>query len=164
VRNWLQQPNTAGATFIDLFSGPGRVRIRDSSDVLDGSPLVAWQQSVSTKAQFTQVYVADAHPALADAAAKRLSAVGAPVHFAFLDPFSLGVLPFEVIRKLARLKRMDILIHVSVQDRNRNLRKCTKKSASQLDTFAPGCVSTLATWIAQICRCGRESSSTGEVC
>ena len=60
------------------------------------------------------------------------------LHFAFLDPYSLGALPFDVIRKLARLERMDILVHVSVQDLNRNLRKYAKKSESQLDAFAPG--------------------------
>jgi three-Cys-motif partner protein len=160
-KKWLQKRNTAGATYIDLYSGPGRVRLRESTDVLDGGPLVAWRQAVEAKAPFTQVFVADAHAALAEAARKRLEVAAAPVevevgeaaatlnrilpklnpyalHFAFLDPYSLGALPYEVIRKLAQLERMDILIHVSVQDLNRNLRKYANKSASQLDTFAPG--------------------------
>jgi len=129
--------------------------------VLDGSALVAWRQSVERKAPFTQMFVADAHPALCDAATKRLRAAGAPVHaetglasatvdrvvplldpfalhFAFLDPFNLAALPFEVIRKVATLKRMDILIHVSAQDINRNLRRYIKNPSSPLDFFAPG--------------------------
>jgi three-Cys-motif partner protein len=106
------------------------------------------------------MHVSDAHPALAEAARVRLAAAGAPVmpdvgkaaetvdriisrlnkwalHFAFVDPYSLGLLEFEIIRKLATLNRMDILIHVSVQDMNRNLRKYIKKQGSALDVFAP---------------------------
>jgi three-Cys-motif partner protein len=160
-KKWLQKANTAGATYIDLYCGTGRARVRETDLATEGGPLVAWRQSVASKSGFTQVIVADAHATIAEAAGKRLEAAGAPVHievgdasvtidrvllrlnpyalhFAFLDPYSLGALPFDVIRKLAKLERMDILIHVSVQDLNRNLRKYAKKSASQLDTFAPG--------------------------
>ena len=59
-------------------------------------------------------------------------------HFAFLDPFNLGSLSFEVIQKLARLKHIDILAHVSVLDLNRNLRDYIEKHGSSLDRFAPG--------------------------
>jgi three-Cys-motif partner protein len=160
-RNWLRKKNTAGATYIDLYCGPGRVRIRESTQAQDGGPLVAWSEAERTKAAFTSVFIADANAALADAAEKRLLAAGAPVHvevgeaaatvdrivshlnpnalhFAFLDPYSLGALPFEVVQKLARLRRMDILIHVSLQDLSRNLRRYASASASPLDAFAPG--------------------------
>jgi three-Cys-motif partner protein len=129
--------------------------------VLAGSALAAWRQSVESKAPFTHVFVADADPALCDAVSRRLRAAGAPVHaetglatatvdrvlplldpfalhFAFLDPFNLAALPFEVIRKLAMLKHMDILVHVSAQDINRNLRRYIKNPSSPLDVFAPG--------------------------
>ena len=49
-----------------------------------------------------------------------------------------AVLPYEVIQKLATLKRMDILIHVSAQDINRNLRRHIKNPPSPLDVFALG--------------------------
>lgn len=159
-KKWLAN-GKAGATFIDLFAGPGRVRVRETDQVLDGSPLVAWRQAVEDKAPFTKVFVADAHPALVDAVTQRLRAAGAPVHpevglatdtvdcvvkeldqyalhFAFLDPFNLGALPFEIIRKLAAFQRMDILVHVSAQDINRNLRRFVKSATSPLDDFAPG--------------------------
>jgi three-Cys-motif partner protein len=159
-KKWLAN-GKAGATFTDLLAGPGRVRTRETHQVLDGSAVVAWRQSVESKAPFTEMFVADARPALCDAAAKRLRAIGAPVHaetgpasatvdrvlplldplalhFAFLDPFNLAALPFDVIRKLATLKRMDILIHVSAQDINRNLRRYVKNQSSPLDVFAPG--------------------------
>lgn len=150
----------AGASFIDLFSGPGRVRVKDTGAVMDGSPLVAWRESVRTKTGFTQVHIADADPRLVGAAEARLRRQQAPVyseigfaeatvdrvmpklnksglHFAFLDPYNLGALPFEVIRKLAQLQRMDILIHVSVQDLNRNLLRYVSQASSPLDSFAP---------------------------
>ena len=159
-KRWLAN-GKAGATFTDLLAGPGRVRTRETHQVLDGSALVAWRQSVESKAPFTQMFVADADPVLCDAAARRLIAAGAPVHvetglasatvdrvlplldpfalhFAFLDPFNLAALPFDVISKLATLKRMDILIHVSAQDINRNLRRYIKNPSSPLDVFAPG--------------------------
>lgn len=159
-RRWLKRGD-AGATYIDLFSGPGRVRVRDTPEVLDGSPMVAWRQAVASKAVFTEMHVADASPDLVAAADRRLRTEGALVqalsgvaaetidlilprlnpyalHFAFLDPYSLGVLPFEVVRKLASLDRMDILIHVSSQDISRNLRRYIAAQDSPLDSFAPG--------------------------
>src|SRR5712691_11855021 len=54
----------AGASFIDLFSGPGRVRVKDSGELMHGSALVAWLESLRTSTSFTQVHVADADPRL----------------------------------------------------------------------------------------------------
>jgi three-Cys-motif partner protein len=42
------------------------------------------------------------------------------LHFAFLDPYDLEGLSFDIIRKLSKLK-VDLLIHVSVHDLQRNL-------------------------------------------
>lgn len=151
----------AGATFIDLYSGPGRVRIRDTTEVTHGSPLVAWREAVDGGKAFTQVHVADDNPELLEAVNARLKKNHAPVfletgpaietvdrviskldpdalHFAFLDPYNLDALPFDVIRKFAGLKRMDILIHVSIQDLQRNLQRYIENTNSPLDSFAPG--------------------------
>jgi three-Cys-motif partner protein len=142
------------------------VRIEETKDVLPGSPLVAW--SSSGFGPFTNVYVADAHDDIVKDCAARLAAAGAPIehftgeadktvdeviarldrrsyHFAFLDPFNLGSLSFDVIRKLAALKRMDILAHVSVLDLNRNLRLYIEQQGSSLDRFAPGWRNTVDT-------------------
>jgi len=158
-KGWLKN-GTAGATYIDLFSGPGRVRVKTTGQVCDGGPLVAWRQSLDSNAPFTKMFVSDAHPALSAAAAARLRAAGAPVvdlvgeaastvdavikqlnphglHFAFLDPFKLGVLPFEIINKLSKLQSMDILVHISAHDINRNLRRYIKRADSPIDLFAP---------------------------
>ena len=151
----------AGATFIDLYSGPGRARVRDEIQAIHGSPLVAWHEAVDGGAAFTQIHVADADPQFSEAVDARLKRIHAPVfaetgsaiatvdrvvskldpyalHFAFLDPYNLGDLPFDIIRKLAGLKRMDILIHVSIQDLQRNLRRYIDSENSPLDSFAPG--------------------------
>lgn len=151
----------AGATFIDLYSGPGRVRIRDEGTVTHGSPLVAWHEAVNGGAAFSQMHVADADPQLSEAMGARLKRIRAPVfaetgpatetvdrviskldpyalHFAFLDPYNLKSLPFDIIRKLAGLKRMDILVHVSIQDLQRNLRRYIDSENSPMDVFAPG--------------------------
>lgn len=108
-KKWLKS-GTAGATYIDLFSGPGRIRIRETGVALDGSPLVAWRQAQACGAPFTTIFVADADAVLVDAVHQRLTAASAPVeshaaeagnavdriaerlnpyglHFAFLDPF-----------------------------------------------------------------------------
>ena len=151
----------AGATYIDLYAGSGRLSIRYETLVIHGSPLVAWHESVDGSAPFTQVHVADAKPQLSKAVNARLKKANAPIfaetgpaietvdrvisklhpnalHFAFLDPYNLGDLHFDIIRKLARLERMDILIHISIQDLQRNLQLYVDSENSSLDRFAPG--------------------------
>ena len=150
----------AGATYIDLFSGPGRERIRDTTDIVPGSPLVAWNVSLGGS-PFTEVHVCDADSGIPNAAAARLRNAGASVapevgaathvidrvvsklnpsglHFAFLDPYNLELLPFALIRKLAALERMDILMHVSAYDLQVNLRTYMDRSDSPLDCLRPG--------------------------
>lgn len=161
VRAGFVRAGKAGATYIEPFAGPGRVRIKSNNEITHGSPLVAWRESVRTGAAFTEIHVADADARLIGATEARLQWEGAPVHaetgdaeetvervvrklnryalhFAFLGPYNLAALPFEVIRGLAALKRMDILIHVSVQDLNRNLLRYVEADHSPIDTFAPG--------------------------
>ena len=60
------------------------------------------------------------------------------LHFAFLDPYNLNDLPFSVFEALASLKRIDLLIHVSAQDLQRNLDAYSQSGNSPLDRFAPG--------------------------
>lgn len=152
----------ASRTYIDLYSGPGRSRIRDGGQFIDGSPLVAFEAGAMHGDQFTEFLLADANPAYLDAAEKRLSARGAKVrvfpgeahavvdevigvlnpyglHLALLDPFNLGDLPFSVIERLARVKRMDLLVHVSAMDLKRDLHNYLRADGPKhLDLFAPG--------------------------
>src|SRR5213595_2194526 len=58
VRSRWVGKGKAGASFIDLFSGQGRVRVKDASEVTHGSPLVAWFEAVRTNTGFTQAFAA----------------------------------------------------------------------------------------------------------
>jgi three-Cys-motif partner protein len=159
-KKWLGSKG-AGATYIDLFSGPGRCQILGSGEWIDGGVVAAWKMSVESDAPFTQIYVADLDTVRRDAAVARLKKLGAPVielhgdalaaakdvaaklnphglHFAFLDPFSLEALNFEIIEKLSRFQHMDILVHVSQMDLQRNAVTNAMSSVSAFDSFAPG--------------------------
>src|SRR5690606_3708065 len=57
---------------------------------------------------------------------------------AFLDPFDLANLDFEIIATLAKVKRMDMLIHVSQMDLQRNAVSYAMAEHSAFDKFAPG--------------------------
>ncbi len=150
----------SGATYIDLFCGPGRSRIQETGQIIDGSPIIAAMKAQESGAPFTNVFIADAEEECVEAAGKRLAMRGiaakkfiglaeqtvrdiAPqlepraLHFAFLDPFKLDDIPFSIIEELARLKRMDMLIHVSVMDLQRNLRRYIDEQGGPLDRVAP---------------------------
>ena len=160
VRGKFTGPSNAGATFIDLYSGSGRAYIKGTDTFIDGSPIVGWKASVDCRVPFTGVHINDNNIELLNAAHSRLQRLGAPVtryggesdivakrlaaelnpyalHFALLDPFNL-VLPLEVIRSLSQLKRIDLLIHVSAMDLQRNWGRYTLAEHSPLDEFAPG--------------------------
>lgn len=153
-------PGKAGATYLDLFCGPGRAKVRNG-EFTDGGCVAAWRKSVAGGAPFSQVFIADIDEVRLNAAAERLKQAGAPVtafhgpalqtvesilkrldpyglHFAFLDPFSLGVLDFRIFQKLAKRKRMDILVHLSKMDLQRNLGRNLAADVSAFDAFAPG--------------------------
>jgi len=158
---FLPPRGTGGAAYIDLFSGPGRSVTDPGGDYIDGSPLVAYRAAQQSQTRFSELYFNDVIPANTAALAHRIKALGgaaniynlpaeaavdkvlyalnpAGLHFAFLDPYNLESLPFSIVRKLAQLPRMDMLIHVSVFDLQRNLRRYMEEGAPQLDSFMPG--------------------------
>jgi len=151
----------SGATFIELFCGPGRARIRDTTRIVDGSTLVAAKEAQATRTMFTEIHVADANASFVEANKQRLERCGVQaktyvgrsedtvrdvgrhlnkdgLHLAFLDPFDLKSLPFNVVKCLAGYRRMDLIIHVSLMDLQRNLERYIKNQPSPLDVFAPG--------------------------
>lgn len=153
-------PSKAGTTYIDLFCGPGRSKIK-GGPFIDGSCVAAWRKSVAGKAPFSHMYIADMDEERLNAATKRLRALGAPVaaihgeavetslailsrlepeglHFAFIDPYSLGALDFNIFRTLSRRTRMDMLVHLSKMDLQRNLDENIGSAVSAFDRFAPG--------------------------
>jgi len=161
VRTKFLGPGKAGATYIDLFSGTGKARLRRTGEFIDGSCVAAWKMSVQRGAPFSRVYIADADANRLQAAEERLKRAGAPViaingqaqntirqilsqlnrhalHFAFIDPFNLGAFDFSIMAQLASLKRIDILVHVSKMDLQRNLGFNLTAQQNAFDIFAPG--------------------------
>jgi three-Cys-motif partner protein len=158
-RKFIQ--GTGGASYIDLYCGTGRAVIRDTNEKIDGSPLVAFKCARDGGVPFSQMHIADSTQERCHAAEKRIikegglpaTDVGAAedtvrrivarlnpygLHFAFLDPYNLQDLPFSVIEDLSKLKRIDILMHVSAQDLQRNLHSYTRLGDARLDRFMPG--------------------------
>lgn len=150
----------AGATYFDLFCGSGRSQIRETGKWVDGSAVAAWKISRDGGAPFSTLYISDINKESLDACVTRLRQLEAPVvpihagaidavqqmvasvnryglHFAFIDPYDLKSLDFKIIRALATLKRIDMLIHVSVMDLQRNLLNYLGAPESPLDAFAP---------------------------
>ena len=151
----------SGAAYIDVFSGPGRSKIRTTGRFIDGSPVAAFRKAKGSLAPFTAIHISDADPNLLASATKRLIDLEAPVeatagpasaamprivqqlnpaglHFAFLDPHNLGALSFDLFEILAKLKRIDIVVHVSLSDLQRNADRYTSEAHDQFDKFAPG--------------------------
>jgi three-Cys-motif partner protein len=158
-RKWVM--GTGGATYIDLFCGAGRAVIRETGEVIDGSPLVAVKTARDGGVPFSEIHIADVVEERCRVAEHRLAKIGCSakaeigtadatvlriarklnpygLHFAFLDPYKLEALPFSVIEVLAKFKYIDLLIHVSVQDLQRNLGIYSKSKNGPLDGFAPG--------------------------
>ncbi len=158
-RKFVEGPG--GATYIDLYCGSGRSLIRDTGEKIDGSPLVAFKTARAGGVPFSEIHLADDSEEFCRAAEKRIIAAGGTpttevgpaeqtvirivkrlnphgLHFAFLDPFNLQDLPFSVFETLSKLKRIDVLVHVSAQDLQRNLHSYIGPSDNRLEQFAPG--------------------------
>lgn len=126
--------------FVDLFAGPGRVRLRDTGVVCDGSPLIALKhdfapfskvvlcelatENIAALAHRTAPYAGrveilagDANALIEDIAA-HLPKKG--LNLAFIDPYGLRPLNFATIRRLAELERMDFIINFPTSDIRRN--------------------------------------------
>jgi three-Cys-motif partner protein len=157
---FLPPKGMGGAAYIELFSGPGRSLVDDGHYFIDGSPLVAFNAAKRSGTKFSELHFNDLDSENVDALRQRIANLGgagqfynepastavdritfalnpAGLHFAFLDPYNLESLPFSIIQKLAKLGRMDMLIHVSIFDLQRNLRRYLSEGRV-LDSFMPG--------------------------
>jgi three-Cys-motif partner protein len=164
VRAKFTGGSKAGATYIDLYCGHGRSRIRGSTELVNGSTIVAALAAQSSGHAFSEIHVADIDSTAVKATAARIRAHGitTPVkqyvgaaektaravvrrlgrrglHVMFLDPYNLGNLPPSVLEAFSHLPRVDILIHVSAMDLQRNLEQAIgADEGHQFDVFAPG--------------------------
>jgi three-Cys-motif partner protein len=159
-RKWVQG-NSKSATYVDVFCGSGRSIIRDTGEKIDGSPLVAFKSALAGGVPFSEIHIADQIEERCRAAERRIANAGGSantyigsaditaneivkrlnpygLHFVFLDPYNLQDLPFSVVKAFSSLKYIDLLIHVSVHDLQRNLDLYARSADSPLDRFAPG--------------------------
>lgn len=161
VRSKWLGPHKGGATYIELFCGPGRSRIRKTGEFIEGSCVAAWQASVRGGSPFSQIFLGDADDERRELAVRRLKRIGAPtigisgdaasaakhimrelgpdgLHFVFIDPYNLGAFDFSVIETFADLRYVDMLVHISKMDLQRNTGMNISAQHSAFDHFAPG--------------------------
>jgi three-Cys-motif partner protein len=139
--------------YVDLFAGPGRCRIRNTEEEVDGSPLIA------LKFNFAKYFFLESDVKCSRALAVRVKArapekdvkiipgdcnekideIRPPypsLGTAFIDPTGLSPLAFETIRRLALGRRVDLIInfHEGMGIRM-NIHQHTKKEGGALDSF-----------------------------
>jgi three-Cys-motif partner protein len=157
---FLPPKGNGGATYIELYSGAGRSLIKDTGQIIEGSAVVAFNAARASGSPFSQMHLSDLEAQNSAALARRLKGLGGSptsyvgqasvvvdqvmkainprgLHLAFLDPFNLAQLPFSIIERMLRVQRMDMIIHVSLQDLQRNLDMHSRVGGA-LDIFAPG--------------------------
>ncbi|REG48992.1 three-Cys-motif partner protein [Paraburkholderia sp. BL6669N2] len=114
-----RQKFTSQRTYIDLFAGTGRVKIKHTQTFQDGGPLAAWSIAQQRRGVFSDFFIADANSDFLIACDTRLRGRGAPLkskvgrgdktvdwvlpqlnkrgfHLALLDPFNAGHLHFSI--------------------------------------------------------------------
>ena len=138
---YLPPQGRGGAAYIDLFAGPGRARIRKTGEIVDGTPLIAASHA---RAPFTEILLCDLDEENISCLSQRLSGDARverfhgdantkireivphiPAHglnFALIDPFAPSVLHWATLKRLARFKRMDLLIHFPTGAIKRNFK------------------------------------------
>jgi three-Cys-motif partner protein len=157
---FLPPVGRGGASYIELYSGAGRSLITGTSRIIDGSAAVAFKAARESGHPFSELHLSDIDAQNSSALAQRIKALGGAatsyvgdaeivvdqvmnainpygLHLAFLDPFNLAQLPFSIIERMLRVQRMDMIIHVSLQDLQRNLDEYSRVGGT-LDNFAPG--------------------------
>ena len=145
---------------VDLFCGPGRIQVKGESMTRPGGTHVAWQHSLRDDIAFTSCLIGDLDANRAFACAERLRSIGAPVTafpgaadltvdqvlrqipknalcLAYLDPYNLQYLSFNVIEKLARLPYVDFAVHFSTMDLRRNILMEYSPDRARFDDAAP---------------------------
>lgn len=149
--------NNGNAVFIDLFAGPGKCVIRKENREIDSGGMRALNIK---RVPFNHYIYFDINEANIEALKKR--AVGNhncsvecgdsnilvaqlvanlqksrydKYHFAFIDPFGPDGLKFTTLGELAKLKRMDMLIHFPIGAIQRNWQTWLQKENAILDDF-----------------------------
>jgi three-Cys-motif partner protein len=157
-KKYLVPAGTGGAAYIDLFAGPGRARISETGQVVDGSPLLALNHA---DAPFTDLVLCDLDAANVSALRARTSGRTAKVNVfqgdsnreiakitrvipprglnvALVDPFRPSDLRWSTIEMLAGLDRLDLIVNFGTGFIRRNLFDPTKPDYDKvIDAMLP---------------------------
>src|SRR3989441_11807855 len=147
-------------TYLDLFSGPGYSRVRDTNRVVLGSPMIA----LNLPDQFDYYVFADENTESLDALRTRVSRLGHSVtptyipgdanekvgrvlevisktpskstlSFCFLDPYKLNI-HFQTVQRIAEGRAVDFLILLALYiDANRNIQWYVGDDNPTIDLF-----------------------------
>lgn len=144
--------------YLDLFSGPGFARLRESGKWVLGSPLIA----LSVPDRFDRYILADENAAAIAVLRQRVARMlpdnevqyltgdandraadiireipvsGKVLSFCFLDPYKLNI-SFDTVRALAADRPIDFLILLALHiDANRNLDRYVQEESEVIDRF-----------------------------
>lgn len=138
---FLAPKGRGGAAFIDIFAGPGMLRVRDTGEIREGSPLIAFNHR---EAPFSRLVFCDKDPDNVAALQMRTAGDAGRVkvilgdsnmkvddiaaeipdrgfNIALVDPYALSALKFTTLERLAKFERMDLIVHFPTGDIKRNL-------------------------------------------
>ena len=139
--------------YVDLFAGPGKCWIRGTKEEIDGSPLIA------LKFNFAKYFLVESDEKCCRALAARVKARApekdveitqgdcndeieniklppSSLGLAFIDPTGVSSLAFETIRKLARSRKIDLIINFPEGMGIRmNLHQYTQRERNALNRF-----------------------------
>lgn len=116
--------------YVDLFAGPGRCKIRDTGEEVDGSPLIALKydfakyflfeaDSASCQALETRVRSRSAEKSSkavirnvdCNKGVEEITLPSSSLGLAFIDPTGISQLSFETVRKLCEGRKIDLIIN-----------------------------------------------------
>jgi three-Cys-motif partner protein len=142
-KKYLSPIGQGGAAYIDLFGGPGMALVRESEELIFGSPLVALEHR---EAPFTKLIFCDIdeenvntlrartdrdrdrveiiHGNCNEVAKQVLALVPEyGLNIALIDPFAPSALDWATLEKLGERRRMDFIVNFHTGAIKRNLRK-----------------------------------------
>jgi three-Cys-motif partner protein len=147
--------------YIDPFCGPGRMQTEGELGTRPGGAVVAWRQSQTSGTPFGKILIGDIAQDKVDACAERLRALGAPVEsfvgpaektvlrmigavprgslcLAYIDPYNLALLAHPMLAALAKLRKIDFVVHFSTMDLYRNVDMELDPKRARFDIVSPG--------------------------
>lgn len=147
--------------YLDPFCATGRIQVRGECFTRPGGAAEAWHALEHTDGRWTRMYVGDKCSDRAQACATRLRALGAnatafegaavdtvremvarvpkgAICIAFVDPYNLALLDFEIMQALSKLRKVDLIVNFSTMDLLRNTDLELDPKRARFDETAPG--------------------------